>query len=131
MNQHIRRAAAHHLERVTEAHEYWRAEALRTHDQTMLDVVGQLQHEITYWRSITTGERTPALWLADDGHLACELHLGHYAQTELQQRPNARHLVTPLDSWHRMEPYDIEELERLGAAIECVTCRDSSPGDRR
>lgn len=121
MHDRVQAAATQQLERTTEALDSW-MEQSRSGDQAALDVSWQLQHEIAYWQSIVDGTRTPALWLSEGGELACELHIGHYAQAALHSRPTSRHLLTPLDSWHRMEPYDLEELRQLGATAACESC---------
>jgi hypothetical protein len=41
----------------------------------------------------------PKLWSNLNGMVACEKHMGHYAESALMERPKARKLETRLDVW--------------------------------
>jgi len=77
--------------------------------------------------SRTTREPTPndqqQLWIHDDGRVLCREHLGHYATAELDRRPSARQLETPLGTWQRLSFADRAWFaEHHGAPICCETC---------
>jgi len=62
--------------------------------------------------------KTTELYINQNGRIVCAAHGGYYLQTELERRPDADVVDTPLDNWLRLDDEDVD-LENLG----CEDCR--------
>ncbi len=63
------------------------------------------------------------LYMNDNGMLSCQEHIGSYASAELERKPNARHIRTPLDTWTLLSESDSEQLAQMvGRRCDCETC---------
>ncbi len=47
---------------------------------------------------------TDELWTDLGGMIACRQHMGRYATSALEQKPQARKVETPLTIWRKMVP---------------------------
>lgn len=66
---------------------------------------------------------TTMLWIHDDGRLACPEHVGRYARANLERRPGARLIQTPLGTWERLSLADVAQLvEMTGQEQACEIC---------
>ena len=63
-----------------------------------------------------------ALYIHDNGALACPAHFGAYAAAELRRSPGSRLLQTPLGAWERLSADDLEDLVAMGVTAVCETC---------
>ena len=79
---------------------------------------------------------TTELWESAAGEISCRQHMGGYATAELEQRPKARRLDTPLTVWRKMTESErrLQEVD-LGDGMvwdylpACESCEPSSPED--
>jgi len=62
------------------------------------------------------------MFIHDNGEIACPEHFGSYAAAELDHKPRARLLHTPLGTWERLSAADIDRLAEMGVAAACETC---------
>lgn len=67
-------------------------------------------------------ELSRSLWCSLGGEVECDRHFGGYALSELERRPKARRLLTPLGVWERL---GAREIARHGYA--CETCGWTHP----
>lgn len=57
------------------------------------------------------------------GQLCCADHVGHYAQTAIAARPNAKRWDTPLGDWTRWTADDDAAwVAAIGSAATCEVC---------
>lgn len=62
------------------------------------------------------------LYVNVGGMVACPAHGGGYLKQELERRPDARRITTPLDSWTRVPVGYVED----GFEYKCETCHPFS-----
>lgn len=67
------------------------------------------------------------MFTSTNGRVACERHIGNYAQSVLQKKPTANRITTPLDVWHRMTADDLNDwlefLRESNTTEACESCR--------
>ena len=63
------------------------------------------------------------LYMNDNGMINCQEHIGSYASAELERRPNAKRIRTPLDTWTLLSESDMDQLAQMvGRFCDCETC---------
>ena len=64
------------------------------------------------------------IFVSNTGRMTCKDHGGMYLRGELNARPKANYIVTPLDAWQRLSEFEAASLRNDLDILElCDICR--------
>lgn len=63
-------------------------------------------------------------FVGTNGELTCSDHAGAYLRADLEARPNARKIVTPITTWERLSSLEVAAL-MADIGFCCETCHYS------